>query len=431
MATMPATKGRFGFGSLLLAVLGALGIALAIYRFSRGIGAVSNLNQGYPWGFWIGFDVLAGIALAAGGFVIAAVVHIFGGERYHPLVRPAILTAFLGYLLFITALLVDLGRPWMIWDMIIFHHHESPMFEVGWCVMCYTFVLLVEFLPVVFERYGMSGALRAWKNLSPLVAIVLLVVFAYLLSHSGTWTVIIAAVLVLYELGIRGGALPRDRGVPTLLIMAGIIFSTLHQSSLGTLFLMVPHKLSAIWYSPALPVMFFISAVMAGLAMVIVESTLSAWFFGRGLELDLLRGLGRGLSWVMLLYLALRGLDIVIRGVGGELLVATPQATAFWIEIVVGLLLPLAVLLTPEWLATGRGLFWAALLVVIGLVINRINVAVTGISGGYWPTYYPRWMEVAISVGIVSVGILAYLAICRHFPIFEEKRAAAGGGAGA
>ena len=420
-------KGRFGFGSFILFVLVVLGIVLAIYRFATGLASVTNLNQGYPWGLWIGFDILAGIALAAGGFVIAAVVHIFGGEKYHPLVRPAILTAFLGYLMFIGGLLIDLGRPWMIWDMIIFHHHESPMFEVGWCVMLYTTVLFLEFLPVLFERYKMSGAIRAWMNLMPLVAIILLVMFAWFLTHSGTWTVIIAAVLVIFELAVRGGAIRRDVKVPTLLIMAGIIFSTLHQSSLGTLFLMVPHKLSMIWYSPTLPVMFFVSAVMAGLAMIIVESTLSSKFFGRGLELNLLQGIGKGLSWLILIYLAFRGIDLVVRGVGAEVLVMTPQSIAFWIEVVLGLLIPLAILLTPEGIASGRGLFWAGLMVVVGLIVNRLNVAVTGISGGYWPTYYPAWSEIAISVGIVSLGILVYLTLCRNFPIFEEEHSQAAG----
>ena len=420
-------KGRFGFGSFILFVLVVLGIVLAIYRFATGLASVTNLNQGYPWGLWIGFDILAGIALAAGGFVIAAVVHIFGGEKYHPLVRPAILTAFLGYLMFIGGLLIDLGRPWMVWDMIIFHHHESPMFEVGWCVMLYTTVLFLEFLPVLFERYKMSGAIRAWMNLMPLVAIVLLVMFAWFLTHSGRWTVLIAAVLVIFELAIRAGAIRRDIKVPTLLIMAGIIFSTLHQSSLGTLFLMVPHKLSMIWYSPTLPVMFFVSAVMAGLAMIIVESTLSSKFFGRGLELNLLQGIGKGLSWLILIYLAFRGIDLVVRGVGAEVLVMTPQSIAFWIEVVLGLLIPLAILLTPEGIASGRGLFWAGLMVVVGLIVNRLNVAVTGISGGYWPTYYPAWSEIAISVGIVSLGILVYLTLCRNFPIFEEEHSQAAG----
>jgi Ni/Fe-hydrogenase subunit HybB-like protein len=417
------TKGRFGIGSGILFLLFLLGIVLAVYRWATGLQSVSNLNQGYPWGLWIGFDILAGIALAAGGFVVAGTVHIFGGEKYHPLVRPAIVTALLGYLMFIGGLLVDLGRPWMIWDMIIWHHHGSPMFEVGWCVMLYTTVLVLEFLPILFERYNKTGAVRAWMNVMPWVAIALLVLFAIVMTHSTPWVLAIAAVLVILEILILAGVVRRDRTVPTLLIMAGIIFSTLHQSSLGTLFVMVPHKLSAIWYSPLLPALFFVSAVMAGLAMVVVESTFTAKFFGRGLELELLQGLGKALSWAILFYLALRGLDLVIRGVGPELLAATPQSIWFWIEVVVGLLIPLAILLTPEFASSGRGLYWASLMVVAGVILNRMNVAVTGIAADYWKTYYPAWSEVAISVGIVSLGILVYVWLCRNFPILGREHA--------
>ncbi|MBU0639761.1 MAG: Ni/Fe-hydrogenase cytochrome b subunit [Planctomycetes bacterium] len=413
-------RGRFGFGGFLLFVLAVLGIVLIVYRYATGIGSVANLNQGYPWGFWIGFDVLAGIALAGGAFVVAGLVHIFGGEKYHPLVRPAILTAFLGYLLFIFALLIDLGRPWMIWSQMINWHHESPMFEVGWCVMMYTTVLFLEFLPVVFERFKLRGLHALWKALGPWIIVAMIMFFTFVMTDSMTWVLIIGAALVLFQLMVLAGVLHTDPKVPTLLIMAGIIFSTLHQSSLGTLFLMVPHKLSAIWYSPLLPIQFFLSAVMAGLAMIIVEANWSGWFFKRKPETDLLVGMGRGLTVVMLIYLALKVVDLVVRGAAPEVLATSNVAIAFWIEIVVGLLIPLAFLMTPELARSGKGLFWAALFVVIGLIINRINVAVTGISAPAGPTYYPHWMEIAITAGVVSLGILAFVFVCRFFPIFEE-----------
>jgi len=422
MASIPTErKGQYGFGSFLLLLLGILGIVLALYRFATGLGSITNLNQGYPWGFWIGFDILAGIALAAGGFVVAGLVHIFGGEKYHALVRPAILTALLGYLLFIVALLIDLGRPWTIWHMLIYQHHESAMFEVGWCVMCYTFVLFLEFLPVVFEKFNWRGAKSAWMGLMPWLAIAVLVVFAIVLTRSRTWVILIAAVLVIFQLGVVAGVFRRDPKVPTLLIMAGIIFSTLHQSSLGTLFLLAPHKLSAIWYTPWLPLVFFVSSVMAGMAMVIVEATLSAKFFGRKPELELLQGLGKGLSWAILVYLALRAVDLVVNGGGAQLFMATPQAYAFWIEVGVGLLIPLAILLTPEYAASGRGLFWASLMVVVGLIVHRLNVAVVGIFSEYEVTYYPSWMEIAVTVGLVSLGTLVFVWVCRYFPIFHEE----------
>ncbi|HUW82407.1 MAG TPA: Ni/Fe-hydrogenase cytochrome b subunit [Phycisphaerae bacterium] len=421
-------KGAFGIGGAILFVLAGLGIALALYRFATGLGSVTNLNQGYPWGIWIGFDILAGIALAAGGFVVGGLMHMFGGEKYEPLVRPTILTAFLGYLLFIVALLVDLGRPWTIWHMIIMWHHESPMFEVGWCVMLYTTILLLEFIPVVFERFNMTGLYKLWKYSASWIAIALLTLFAIALTQSVPWVIAIAAVLILFQLSVEVGAIYRHPRMPTLLLMAGIIFSTLHQSSLGTLFLMVPHKLHVIWYSPWLPVFFFVSAVATGLAMAVFESILSARFFGREVETDLLRSVGRFLSWAIICYLGLRGIDLIVRGVGSELLAWTPQCTAFWIEIVVGSLIPLAILLTPELAKSTTWLFSASLMVIVGLIVNRVNVAVIGITSKYSVTYYPHWMEIAITVGIVSAGVLVFVFVCRHFPIFSDERSAKGAG---
>ena len=416
---IPTIRWRdFGLGTGLLMLVAAFGSILALYRFASGIGRVSNLNQGYPWGFWIGFDVLAGIALAAGGFVVAGLMHMFGGEKYRPLVRPTILTAFLGYLLFILALMVDLGRPWTIWHMIIYWHHESPMFEVGWCVMMYTTILFLEFLPVVFERYQMDRMYAVWRNVAPWIAVALLVLFAIALTPSVPWVLAIAGVLVGFELLVRFGVIYRDPRMPTILLMAGIMFSVLHQSSLGSLFLIVPHKLHAIWYSPILPLFFFVSAVAAGVAMVIVESTLSARYFGREIEVALLRDVGHVLCWAIFGTLALRGLDIVLRGIGTELLVLTPQSIAFWIEVQVGLIIPLAILLTPDFADSARWLFWASLMVIAGLLLNRLNVAVVGITSTYGETYYPHWMEIAITAGIVAAGVLAYIFVCRNFPVF-------------
>lgn len=411
-------KVRIGPGILVLGLVAVGGVGLALYRFATGIGAVSNLNQGYPWGFWIGFDVLAGIALAAGGFVVAGLMHMFGGEKYQPLVRPTILTAFLGYLLFIGALLVDLGRPWTIWHMMVYWHHESPMFEVGWCVMMYTTILFLEFLPVVFERFQLERFHRLWANAAPWIAIGLLSLFTVAMTQSLVWVLAIAAVLVAFELSVRAGWIYRDPHMPTLLLMGGIIFSTLHQSSLGSLFLIVPHKLNSIWYSPILPITFFVSAVAAGVAMVIVESTGSAWYFKRETEVHLLEDVGHVLCWAIFGTLILRAADLVLRGVGTQLLIATPQSVAFWIEMMVGLIVPLAILLTPEFASSGRWLFVASLMVIAGLVINRMNVAVVGISSTYGATYYPHWMEVAITAGIVAAGVLAYVVICSNFPVF-------------
>jgi formate dehydrogenase iron-sulfur subunit len=306
--------------------------------------------------------------------------------------------------------------------MTIYWHHESPMFEVGWCVMMYTTILFLEFLPVVFERYRWDHLYALWINLAPWIAIILLVLFAIALTHSVFWVMAIAGVLVLFELLVRFGVIYRDPRMPTMLLMAGITFSVLHQSSLGSLFLIVPHKLNAIWYSPILPVLFFVSAVAAGVAMVIVESILSARYFGRRIEVELLTDVGHVLTWAILGYLGLRSLDLVMRGIGTELLVVTPQSMAFWIEVVIGLMIPLAILLTPEFANSATWLFWSSVMVILGLLINRLNVAVVGITSVYGETYYPHWMEIAITAGIVASGVLAYMYICRNFPVFTPER---------
>jgi formate dehydrogenase iron-sulfur subunit len=292
------------------------------------------------------------------------------------------------------------------------------MFEVGWCVMMYTTILFLEFLPVVFERFHLDRFYQVWMQVAPWIAIGLLTLFAVALTHSLAWVLAIAGVLIAFELLVRVGVIYRDPRMPTMLLIGGIIFSTLHQSSLGSLFLIVPHKLHNIWYSPILPLMFFVSAVAAGVGMVIVESTVSAWYFRRETEVHLLQDVGHVLCWAIFGTLALRAVDLVLRGVGTELLILSPQSMAFWIEVLVGLIVPLAILLTPEFAASGRWLFVASLMVIAGLLINRMNIAVVGITSTYGATYHPHWMEVAITAGIVATGVLAYLVICSNFPVF-------------
>ena len=198
---------------VVLGGLIVLGFVVAMVRYANGLGAITNLNDNTAWGLWISFDLLCGVALAAGAFIMASIVYLFGGEEYRPLLRPAILTGFLGYLLVVLALLVDLGRPERIWYLIIFWNPHSVMFEVGWCVMLYTAVLALEFSPLVFERFGMEAPRR--------------------LIHA-----------LIIPLAIAGATL-----------------STLHQSSLGSLYTILPDQLNKIWYTPLLPLMFWLSLI--------------------------------------------------------------------------------------------------------------------------------------------------------------------------
>ena len=239
--------------ALMVLVMGT-GTGLILLRFIYGVGAVTNLSDQFPLGLWIGFDVMGGVALAAGGFVIAALAHILNVERFKPLARPAVLTGLLGYLAAVASLIVDLGRPYNVWRPLIHWQHHSALWEVGVCVACYTTVLLLEFLPVILERVNQISAIT---DRLPTQA-----VYRFLRRYS------------------------------IVFVITGVVLSTMHQSSLGSLWVLVPEKLHPLWYSIRLPILFWISAVAAGFAMTIIEATLSAQAFGRGLEKDLLQDLG-------------------------------------------------------------------------------------------------------------------------------------------
>src|SRR5208337_1139178 len=257
---------KLTFWRAVLVLILAAGFYSTILRFAKGLGAATNLSDQFPWGIWIGFDVLCGVGLAAGGFTLAATVYVFHIERFHAVLRPSILTAFLGYGLVALALLFDLGKPYNIWHPLVMWNPHSVMFEVAWCVMLYLTVLALEFSPAVFERFGMQKPLKLLKAIT----------------------------------------------IP--LVIVGVLLSTLHQSSLGSLFLIVPSKLHPYWYSPLLPLLFFVSAIGVGLAMVIFESNLTARAFGREIEMPLLAALGKAMAVVLGVYGIIRLQDLWGRG---------------------------------------------------------------------------------------------------------------------
>ena len=421
--TAPLVPPRVTRRNAILYFLAALGIILVIIRFAFGIGSVSNLSDGYPWGFWIGMDILAGIALAAGGFIVAGLVHILGRQRYHALSRPAILTAFLGYILFIVGLAIDLVRPWMIWQVLFHWNHDSPMFEVSWCVTMYTTVLLLEFLPVVFERFALTRLHRLWHDLVPWLVIVLISVFTFAMSGSVLWTIVALLVLAFWETAMRTGFMPRDTQMPIILIMAGVIFSTLHQSSLGSLLLIIPHKLHPLWFTAWLPVLFLISAVMMGAGMVIFEHIITARIRGHKPDLDPLRGFVKAVPWLLALYLVIKVLDVFRTGAGVYLFEYNRASIGMWIELSIGVLLPLVWFLTPDLVRTERGILWGAVLVVAGGIMNRLNTVITAVVVEKWAPYQPAWSEVAISVGIIAAGIIVLDFIADNFPVHADEHA--------
>jgi Ni/Fe-hydrogenase subunit HybB-like protein len=365
-------------GNAIAAVILAVGLPVIAYRYVFGLAAATNLTQTTPWGIWIGLDVLSGVALAAGGFTLAATVYILGLRDYHGVVRPALLTAFLGYVFVVIGLLVDLGRPWKLPVPIVYSFGTtSVMFEVAWCVALYTCVLALEFLPAVFEWLDLPRA-RAWAVRLTLPATV-----------------------------------------------GGVMLSTLHQSSLGALFLMAPTKLHPLWYSPFIPVFFFVSAIIAGLSMVIVESALSHRVFReqvdpqQHVELDLIQlGLARGAAIVLFCYFFLK-----VQGVadGGHwALLGTAWGAWFLVELVGFVLVPCLLFAHGARTANVTLVRWTAALTVLGIVVNRLNVSVIAFNWNAAQHYIPSWMEVWTSLTIITIGVLVFRFITTRMPILFE-----------
>jgi Ni/Fe-hydrogenase subunit HybB-like protein len=373
--------------ALMLLVLGT-GTAIILLRFVYGIGSVTNLSDHFPLGLWIGFDVMGGVALAAGAFVIAALAHVFHVKRFEPLARPAILTGLLGYLMAVASLIVDLGRPYNVWRPLVHWQHRSALWEVGVCVACYTTVLILEFLPVVLERVNEFEVVT--KRLP---------------------TVPIYRFLTRFSL---------------VFVVLGVVLSTMHQSSLGSLWVLVPEKLHPLWYSVRLPVLFWLSAVAAGFAMTIVESTLSSRAFRRGLELELLTDLGRYASVVLWVYLAARLADLAVRGALPLLFEGSLQSASYWIETLLGTVLPALLLSFKSLRKKAVVLFGSAALVVLfGIVLNRLNVSMIGLYPFTGIIYVPSWMELLVTFTIISVGVLAFGTAARHLPVFPEHSSVA------
>ncbi|MDP2861685.1 MAG: Ni/Fe-hydrogenase cytochrome b subunit [Desulfobacterales bacterium] len=357
-----------------------IGTVITILRFTGGLAAVTNLSDNNPWGLWIGFDLLVGVALAAGGFVTSAAVYLFGMKKYHSAVRPAVLTGFLGYALVVFALHYDVGRPWRLpYPFIIQSGTTSLLFEVGACVALYLTVLFLEFTPAPLEWLGLKK---------------------------------IRALAVKMTL---------------VLTIFGVVLSTLHQSSLGALFLIVPSKLHPLWYSPYLPVYFFISSIIAGLSMVIFESTLSHHYFTDKMdEAHLSENEGVTLGFAKAASFVLAGYFIIkIIGISFSdnwYLLGTSYGIWFLVEILGFVALPSFLYAVGIRDKNLKLIKWTSLLAVLGIILNRLNVSLIAFNW-HLPSserYFPHWMEIAISVFIVTIGIVVFRFIVTRMPIFYE-----------
>ena len=366
--------------NMIAGIIIILGLIVTALRFTKGLATVTNLSDYNPWGIWIGFDLMVGVALAAGGFVTSAAVYLFGMKKYHSAVRPAILTGFLGYALVVLALHYDVGRPWRLpYPFIVQQGTTSLLFEVAACVSLYLTVLFLEFSPAALEWLGLKK---------------------------------------VRKLAIR---------FTLILTIFGVVLSTLHQSSLGALFLIAPSKLHPLWYSSYLPVYFFISSIIAGLSMVIFEGALSHRYYAHKMDPvhleekdEVALGFGKAASFVLAGYFIIKVIGI---SAGNHWhLLGTGYGIWYLVELLGFVGLPCflyALGVREKNLVLIR---WTAVVTVIGVILNRLNISLIAFNW-HLPSserYFPHWMEIVISAFIVTIGLVAYRFIVSRMPIFYE-----------
>jgi Ni/Fe-hydrogenase subunit HybB-like protein len=367
--TLPIRLTRWDW--FLLLVMGVALVVTAV-RFVGGIGSVANINNAYPWGWWVGYGVMTMVAFGGVGFTITLLVEVFGRQRYHSFLRPAVLMAMLFYIAAITMLMVELGRPWKVWMILVSWAPTSPLFEVGWCAFLYLNVLIFEFAQVPMEQ-------RGWKR-----------------------------------------ALEISRKVYIPLMLLGATLSHLHQSSIGSLLTIVPHKVHALWWSQNLAWLFLASAIMTGPAMAMLEHMAAARWLNFAPRVDLLGGLARIEAWLIGLYATFKISDLFYRGAAGALFEWSWITLSFWTEVFIGLVLPFAMLLQPEVRASRKMLAAACGMVLFGVLLNRLNVAVIGLRVRHWEWYVPSAGEVIITLGITAGIVFVFGALVRLLPIHEE-----------
>lgn len=385
----PVKNRLFTPGVLVLIALMCIGFVFGVVRFLFGLGAVTNLNNQFPWGLWIGVDVVTGVALAAGGFTTSALAYVFNRDQFHAVIRPALLTAMLGYTFVTLGLMVDIGRYWNIWRPLVSWNPNSVLFEVAVCVAIYSNVLFIEFIPIVVERFKgkvkLPGTLRGFDG------------------------------LIEGLLGLADRILGK---VMFLFIIAGIVLSFLHQSALGSLMLIATYKVHPLWYTPILPLLFLLSAIAVGYPMVVFESLITSKSLKRKPEMEVLTPLAKFMPVLIGIYLVVKLGDMMVRGTYSYLFDGTLQSNAFIVEVLFGLILPFLLLLSRRVRKSSGWLFFASTLYVLGVVLNRINVFIVSFTPPYMmERYFPAIGEFAVTIGFVAALILLYRVFVTLFPV--------------
>jgi Ni/Fe-hydrogenase subunit HybB-like protein len=384
VAPRPVGGGFLTPGVTVVAIIAAIGSLAILHRFVFGLGTATNLNDGYPWGLWIAFDI-AGTALAFGGYAIALLVYVLNKGEYHPLVRPALLTSAFGYTMAGITVVLDVGRYWLLWKVPLYFWHwnlNSVLLQVALCLMAYMLVLWIQLGPAFFER-GQTAD-RPWMR------------------------------------RVSAAGLPFMKKALVWVVALGLLLATMHQSALGSLMLLAGPRLHGLWNTPLLPLLFLVSALGMGYAAVVLESSLTSSVLRRRAERTMLAGLGRAIVPVLTVYLLLRLGDLVWRGQLGALFAFDGYSVLSILELSL-------IAAAPLMLATGRqradlgNLFRAALVLVLGGALYRFNVYLVGFNPGAHWSYFPSVGEILVLVGIVSLEVLGYIVIVKYFPILTGR----------
>ena len=355
----------------VLAGIAGFGMTVGLYRMAVGLGETTNLSKAFPWGVWISFD-LATVALSGGAFTLAALVYVFHFESLHPAVRPTVLAGLLGYSSVLVILLFDLGRWDRFYNVLLHPNFSSALLEVSWCIAAYSTILFYELSPVLLEN-------SRWRRLLPFI---------------------------------------KKYTIP--IVIAGVTLSTMHQSSLGTMFVIMSPRLHPLWYSMLLPVFFLVSSLAAGISMVIAGATISYWLFRRSLRPRTIARLGWFLPWIMGFYLVLKFGELIIANEFHLPFEGGTYTFLFWTELIVGAAIPIILFAMKQVRYSRAASLFGAALIMGGVILNRFDVTWFAMKPIDGQTYSPHWMEVAILVGVVAGIATVYSLVARYFPLYEE-----------
>lgn len=405
---------------LFLMAFGALSFLL---RFALGLGSSTGLSDTWAWGLWIVFD-FAWIAIAAGAFATACIIYVLRRQDLYAVGRSAVLMGLLSYTFVMVTLLADLGLPWHFYSLAMYAPKHSAMFEVSWCIAFYLTVLLLEFLPVPLDWFGLKKYREMWNQYSDWWVVLAVSAFVWILSHNLLWTGLAAVVFAAMAVMLKPKE--RQKKEPIMLAIGAVTFSTMHQSSLGSLYLLMPDKLSHLWWSPLLPVCYFLSSIAAGIALMVLVEMWIAKGYKRTLRMSELASMGKIDFWALLIYLSVRIGDVIFRGEVRH--ISGARGVDFLVEVGLMGVLPLILLSVSRLRQNPKVLGWASTMVVVGVIWNRWNAVVYGMDlKGAMPQlgplhYTPSIIEWGISAGMVAATIFLFRMGVAYLPILPKER---------